>query len=196
MNRKTEATIFFSALVMFGVVFVGGITYFKTKSQPNAQLADLTALGQPQTEAVETIPTSTIITTTVSSSSIPLPPLTLPYSLDAAPATSTYWPKFWGSLSFTESNNLALIPDPSYHGADSFLQNDASWTDYTVSANASALEGGWFDVAARVSNNTQNFVYCEFGSNGTEAIERVNGIDTQLAHTSASTTAVAGASEN
>ena len=63
MNRKTEVTIFFSALIMFGVALAGGIAYFKTPAKPDGQLADLTALGQPQNEAVQIIPTSTITTT-------------------------------------------------------------------------------------------------------------------------------------
>lgn len=191
MNRKTEVTIFFTALVMMGVAFVGGISYFKTPTQSQGLLADIGEAVPSQTPSVETIPTSTIITT--SSSAFPLPPvatatpLALPYALTASTATSTYWPKAWGDVSFT-NNSLALIPDPVHRGANSFLEGDASWTDYAVSADTSWLMGGWFDIVARVSNDEKNFVYCEFGPNGTEVIERVNTVDTQLAATSASTT--------
>jgi hypothetical protein len=56
--------------------------------------------------------------------------------------------------------------------------------------------GGWFDIVARVASGTQDFVYCEFGSDGTEIIERVNGADTQLARAAASTTDYQGATES
>jgi hypothetical protein len=188
MNRKNEFLIFFATLITIGVVLWGGITYFKTQPGTDGLLADVATNFQPQSPAVETIPTSTIVTPApASSSSIPMAPLVLPYTLNASTSNATYWPKAWGDVSFAD-NGLALIPDPTTHGANSFLNGASSWANYAVSANVSSLMGGWFDIVARVTNNTQSFVYCEFGPNGTEAIERVDGVDTQLALTSASTT--------
>jgi hypothetical protein len=217
MNNEApkELTIFFTALAAVAIIFVGGFEYLQGNPGQNSSglLADIGSVVPaqsqdqvPQTPAVETIPTDTIVTasTSVSAGSAATPsstqpitlPLTLPYSFSAKTANETYWPKAWGGISLSD-NALALIPDPGYHGANSFLQGASSWSDYAASANVSWLMGGWFDIVARVSNNTQNFVYCEFGPNGTEVIERVNGTDTQLALTSASTTAnVQGTTDN
>ena len=193
MNPKTEFTIFFAALVILGVVFAGGISYFKIQGNSDGLLADITATVPPQSPVVETIPTSTIVAT-ISTSSQSISPLVLPYSFNASTSNEMYWPKAWSDVFFTNTS-FALVPDPVHHGANTFLKGAEAWTNYAVSANASSLKGGWFDIISRVASGTQDFVYCEFGSNGTEVIERVNGADTQLAATSASTTDIVGATE-
>jgi hypothetical protein len=184
-------TIFFTALVMLGVMFMGGISHFKTQERPDGLLADIAAtVGQSQNPTGETTPTSTITTPffSVSSSSVSVSPLALPYSLNASTSNETYWPKAWGNISFA-NNSLVLAPDPTTHGANSFLNGASSWSNYAVSANVSWLMGGWFDIVVRATNNTQNFVYCKFGPDGTGIVRRVNRADTQIAFTPASTTA-------
>ncbi|HUC01821.1 MAG TPA: hypothetical protein VMA75_02870 [Candidatus Paceibacterota bacterium] len=205
MNRKTELGIFFASLIVIGGAIAGGLFYIKAqKNTANPVPPSVSAVASSSASApslpenpqqnVETIPTSTVIIS-VPSSVKAAASLPLPYSFGPATATSTYWPKAWGALSY-ENNMLTLIPDPATHGANSFLAGASSWTNYAVNADASPLEGGWFDIVARVSNNQQDFVYCEFGPNGTEVIERVNTADTQIAYAAASTTAAQGASEN
>ena len=199
MNRKTEFIIFFISLVAIGTVVFYGIAYFRAQNKPDSLLSDTVLTPQSQNSQINipTIPTSTVIITPVSSSAATTTPivLRLPYVQRAATMNEKYWPKAWGTVSFG-ADTLALIPEPATHGANSFLNGASSWANYTVNVDTSWLMGGWFNIVARVSNNTQNFVYCEFGLNGTEIMERVNGTDTQLAYAAASTTDVEGASEN
>lgn len=192
MNQKTQFIIFFSGLVVIGLMVVGGVAYFKPQNESDGFLID--KAPTVQSPAVETIPAGSIINTNTSSSSPVLVPLPLPYYFNASTSNEAYWPKAWGGVSFTNTS-LALIPDPTTHGANSFLNGASSWANYAVSANVSWLRGGWFDIVSRVADNTQDFVYCEFGPNGTEIIERVNGVDTQIASTVASA-ANTGAAEN
>jgi hypothetical protein len=193
---QIEFAVFIFALAAAAALIVGGIFYFKLPinipTSP-AQVAPSQPVSVPQNNP-ETIPTSTIVVPAVSTSSAPAA-LRLPYAPTSATMNTRYWPKAWGDISFAD-DNILLTPDPTTHGANSFLNGASSWTNYAVNVNASSLAGGWFDIVARVSNNTQNFVYCEFGPNGTEVIERVNGNDTQIAFAAASTTGVAGAVEN
>jgi len=192
MKRSTEVAIFFSSLAVIGILVVGGILYF------NAQKPETAAAPAPsvvQSQGVQTIPTSTITIPAPPTSSAPFAALTLPYSVNTMTSNTTYWPKDWGSISFIKGG-ISFTPAANPVGANSFLNGSASWSNYQVSTNVSSLNGGWFDIVARVANKTQNFVYCEFGSNGTEIIERVNDNDTQIAHTSASPTNLVGGTEN
>jgi hypothetical protein len=195
VHKKNEHIVFFTSLVALGIIVVLGAFYFITREKPDTILSNVGTITQPQSQMnnIETVPTSTIVAVTPTSSTS-IPPLVLPYSFNASTANQTYWPKAWSEVSFT-SGTIALIPDPIHHGANTFLAGASSWSNYAVNATASPLDGGWFDIIARVASDTQDFVYCEFGTNGTEIIERVNGNDTQLAFTAASTTDVAGASE-
>jgi hypothetical protein len=157
-------------------------------------VADVVSPAQILQNGAAMIPTDAVIVPPPSATRPPAP-LTLPYALNTSTSNETYWPKAWGTISFVK-NSIVFAPDPSTHGANSFLGGASSWTNYTVNANARSLMGGWFDIVARVASGTQDFVYCEFGSNGTEIIERVHGADTQLAFAAASTTDTEGAGEN
>ena len=192
MKRKTEIAVFFSSLAVVGILVIGGILYFN--SQKN-QGTSSTVPSVVQSQNVQTIPTSTITILAPSASNAPLTPLTLPYSVNAMTSNMAYWPKDWGSISFIKGG-ISFMPDANPDGANSFLNGASSWSNYVVSTNVSSLSGGWFDIVARVANKTQNFVYCEFGPNGTEIIERVNGTDTQIAHTTASTNNITSGTEN
>jgi hypothetical protein len=209
MDKKSQAKIFFTALIVMGVIFTSAVTYFKNKPK-STLLADIATNILPQNQSnIGNVSMGTIVLTPLNSpsSSMPsltaaatptstiIPPLTLPYSIDASTSNKTYWPKAWGDVSFTKKS-MSLIPDETTHGANSFLKGSAAWTNYAIDADVSWLMGGSFNIISRSSNDTQSFVYCEFGPNGTEIMERVNGIDTQLASTMASTTDEQGATQS
>lgn len=195
MISKKEIAVFFVSLVVFAGILGAGIFYYQARNKAeNPPAPAPAAQAQNPQQSVETIPTSTIILSATSSAPT-ITPLSLPYSFDAKTATSSYWPKAWGTLLYS-NGALTLVPDPSTRGANSFVNGASAWANYEVNADASPLMGGWFDIVARVSNSEQNFVYCEFGPNGTEVIERVDTADTQVAYAPASTTAATGVTEN
>jgi len=195
VNRIKDSAIFFVGLAAVAILVAGGIFYFGTWNHGVDATSGI-ASTSPMTpqNALQTIPTSTIIIPAASTSSAPAP-LSLPYTLKPSTANTTYWPKAWGSISFVNSS-IVFVPDPSTHGANSFLNGASSWKNYAVNVDASWLMGGWFDIVSRVSNDQRNFVYCEFGPNGTEVIERVNNADIQIASAAASTTSNENAQEN
>ncbi len=174
-KKRRGLRIFFTALVMITVTFAAGVMYLKGYGENQSVfLTDITRVAQPS------VATNTNLSNATISEPAPSPMVfILPYTLEAS--TTQYWFHHWGALSVVNGGFL-LSATTTNVGGSVFLDHAASWTDYTVEANIEWLTGGWLDIAARVTNNTKNFVYCAFGSNTLGIIRRVDYNDVFIAN--------------
>ncbi len=165
MKNKRDLTVFIVILILVGTTFAGGVFYLRGQEEQAAILAT--------TAATTTIPTVAPVTVIASSSST-LVPLSLPYALTTS--SRAYWPKYLDTNP-TTGGALVLGASSSTRSDHTFVSGASSWKNYTVRANVSWLGGGWFDIAARVASNTQDFIYCEFGPNAVGIFERTHNND-------------------
>lgn len=168
MSNKKEIAIFCAALLAIAATFAAGVILVRRQ-------VELTSIV-PDTGVASA---TTTLNTATATSTAPAPIVfTLPYLL--GPSIAKYWREYWGVLAVT-NGELVLSASSTTSGGSAFLNDNASWTDYTAETNIQWQTGGWFDMVMRATNYTENFVYCEFGSSTLGIVERVNGTDMSIA---------------
>ncbi len=206
-ERKKELKIFLVALAAIVVSFAGGVLYLRGNSlEGNAGLlADVSGVVSAETSSTspsQSIPTSSAsviplvapaATSTSSGASAqssssstqpaPITPKKLPYVTKTFAAAD--WLNDWGDVSFT-GGTLNYGASSETAGGAEYLLGSTAWTNYNLQANVDWVNGEAFDIVARESND-QNFIYCEFGANFTNIIERVAGTDTEIASSNSTT---------
>lgn len=171
MKSKRDIAIFSIVLLIVGATFAGGLLYVKKHSAVSAADAG--------SENASTTANSADATT--SSTTTQPTALILPYTFNAMnQGYQDYWLQYWGTLQVS-SGTLTLLATSTNNGGSAFLDHADLWADYTVNTNIQWFTGGWFDIATRVTNNTANFVYCEFGTSTVGIVERVNEVDAPIA---------------
>jgi hypothetical protein len=104
-------------------------------------------------------------------------PLSLPYSTSTF--TASDWGNGWGGLT-SASGTLIVGADSQNTSGGLFLNNSASWQNYTFAATANWVKGQIVTLVAR-RNDGNDFLQCEFQNTGEIDVNRIyNGQQVQL----------------